>query len=356
MGNRVQLINRWWLHVNLENMKAYIKGISYYLPDRVVTNEELVKDFPEWSVEKVASKIGVSERHIAAENETAADMAVKGAYKLFEEYQIDPADIDFVMLCTQSPDYFLPTSACLIQNKLGIPIRSGAIDFNLGCSGFVYGLALAKGLIIGGIAKNVLVLTAETYSKYIHPKDKSNRTIFGDAAAATLVSKDGFAEIMDFSLGTDGRGADKLIVRSGGLRNPNPIADLIFDENDNPKSSDYLYMDGSEIFNFTLEMVPVLVKDTLDQNNMNQSEIDLFVFHQANKYMLNFLRKKIQIPEENFYYFMNNVGNTVSSTIPIALSEAIKENRIDKNQSVLIAGFGVGYSWAGTILKFNENV
>lgn len=336
-------------------MKAYIKGISYYLPDRVVTNEELVADFPEWSVEKVASKIGVSERHIAAENETAADMAVKAAQKLFEEHNVDPAEIDFVMLCTQSPDYFLPTSACIIQDKLGIPVRSGAIDFNLGCSGFVYGLAMAKGLIMGGVAKNVLLLTSETYSKYIHPKDKSNRTIFGDAAAATLVSSDGFAEVMNFGLGTDGQGADKLIVHSGGLRNLNPICDLNFDEGGSPKSSDHLYMDGAEIFNFTLEMVPKLVEETLANNQLQKEDIDLFVFHQANKYMLNFLRKKIQIPEEKFYYFMNTVGNTVSSTIPIALSEAMKENRIDKNQHVLLAGFGVGYSWAGTILKFSKN-
>jgi len=333
-------------------MNAYIKGISYYLPDRVVTNEELVKDFPEWSVEKVAGKIGVSERHLAAENETAADMAVKAAQKLFEEQHIAPADIDFVMLCTQSPDYFLPTSACIIQDKLGIPVRSGAIDFNLGCSGFVYGIALAKGLINSGIAKNVLVLTAETYSKYLHPKDKSNRTIFGDAAAATLISSDGFAEIMDFTFGTDGRGAENLIVRSGGLRNRNPICDLNYDEGDNPKSSDHLYMDGSEIFNFTLEMVPKLVDETLIANQLKKDEIDLFVFHQANKYLLNFLRKKIQIPEDKFYINMTNVGNTVSSTIPIALSDAIKDKRITSNQNILIAGFGVGYSWAGNILKF----
>jgi len=333
-------------------MNAYIKGISYYLPDRVVTNEELVKDFPEWSVEKVAGKIGVSERHLAAENETAADMAVKAAQKLFEEQHIAPADIDFVMLCTQSPDYFLPTSACIIQDKLGIPVRSGAIDFNLGWSGFVYGIALAKGLINSGIAKNVLVLTAETYSKYLHPKDKSNRTIFGDAAAATLISSDGFAEIMDFTFGTDGRGAENLIVRSGGLRNRNPICDLNYDEGDNPKSSDHLYMDGSEIFNFTLEMVPKLVDETLIANQLKKDEIDLFVFHQANKYLLNFLRKKIQIPEDKFYINMTNVGNTVSSTIPIALSDAIKDKRITSNQNILIAGFGVGYSWAGNILKF----
>jgi len=278
---------------------------------------------------------------------------VKAAQKLFEEHKILPADIDFIMLCTQSPDYFLPTSACIIQDKLGISIHSGALDLNLGCSGFVYGLALAKGLVTAGVAKNILLLTAETYSKYIHPKDKSNRTIFGDAAAATLISTDGFGEIMDFSLGSDGTGADNLIVRSGGLKNPAPIGDLIFDENDNPKSSDHLFMDGSEIFNFTLEIVPKLVEETLVNNLLKKDDIDLFVFHQANKYLLNFLRRKIRIQEDKFYYCLDKVGNTVSSTIPIAISMALKEKRIVTGQKVLLAGFGVGYSWGGCVLKIS---
>ena len=332
-------------------MKAFIKGISYYLPDQLVTNQELLQDFPEWSVEKVASKLGVVQRHIAGKDEMSSDMAIKASINLFNEYKIQPSEIDYVMLCTQSPDYFLPTSACLIQNKLQIPTSAGAIDFNLGCSGFVYGLSLAKGLVVAGIAKNVLLLTAETYSKYIHPKDKSNRTIFGDAATATLISNEGFAEILHFDLGTDGRGANNLIVKTGGLRNPLPLSDLDFDEKGNPISSDHLFMDGSSIFNFTLEMVPKLVVQTLHKNNLSFDEINLFVFHQANKYLLNFLRKKLQIPEEKFYYYLENVGNTVSSTIPIALKEADKEGILKGN--ILIAGFGVGYSWGGVILKID---
>ena len=197
---------------------AYIKGISYYLPERVVTNEELLKEFPEWSVDKVAKKVGVNSRHLAAENETAGDMSEKAARKLFEEYNVSPNDIDFVMLCTQSPDYFLPSTACILQHKLGIPTTAGAFDYNLGCSGCIYGLAMAKGLIAAGIAKNVLVLTAETYNKYLHPSDKSNRSIFGDGAAACLVSTEGFAEIGEFSLGTDGSGAENLIVKTGAAR------------------------------------------------------------------------------------------------------------------------------------------
>jgi len=333
--------------------KAFIKAISYYLPEKELTNENLVQEFPEWTAEKVAKKIGISVRHISAVNETAADMAYAAAKNLLEEHQIDPATIDFVMLCTQSPDHFLPTSACILQNRLGIPTNSGAIDFNLGCSGFVYGLALAKGLIVSGVSKNVLLLTAETYSKYLHPKDKANRTIFGDAASATLISNEGFAEIMEFSLGTDGSGAGQLIVKSGGLRSPDKLNDLTFDESGNPVSSDHLFMDGTGIFNFTLEMVPELVKDTLLKNNLTKEEINQFVFHQANKYMMSFLRKKIQIPEEKFYYYLDQVGNTVSSTIPIALCEAIRDQTIQSGDNVLIAGFGVGFSWGGTILKYS---
>jgi len=332
-------------------MMAYIKAISYYLPEKVITNADLVREFPEWTVDKIAGKVGVNQRHVVSKNETASDMATKASEKLFEEHEIDRSTIDFVLLCTQSPDYFLPTSACLIQNRLGLSISCGALDFNLGCSGFVYGLSLAKGLIAGGIAKNVLLLTAETYSRHIYPKDKGNRTIFGDASTATLISTDGFASIGDFSLGTDGRGAENLIVKTGGMRQPELLGDLVFDESGNFSSSDYLFMNGGEIFNFTSEAVPILVDQVLKKNNLSKENIQLFVFHQANKYMMNYLRKLINIDSEKFYFFLENVGNTVSSTIPIALYEAKKEGKLNGN--ILIAGFGVGYSWAGVILNVN---
>lgn len=332
-------------------MKAYIKAISYYLPEQKLTNEMLVTEFPEWTCEKVSSKIGISERHISAKNETAGDLAVKAAEKLFVETKINREDIDFMLLCTQSPDYFLPTTACILQDQLGLPTYCGALDFNLGCSGFVYGLSLAKGLIYGGIAKNVLLLTAETYSKYLHPRDKTNRAIFGDAAAATLISNEGFAEILNFSLGTDGRGANNLIVKTGGFRHRDKADDLFFDESGNPISSDLLFMDGSEVFNFTLDAVPQLVSKTLEVNALSQNDIDLFVFHQANQYMLNFLRKKINIEEIKFFYFLEKVGNTVSSTIPIAIKEAQSGNRLKGN--ILLAGFGVGYSWGGVVIRCN---
>jgi 3-oxoacyl-[acyl-carrier-protein] synthase-3 len=330
-------------------MDAYIKAISYALPEKIVSNEDLVKEFPEWTVEKIASKIGVVERRIASENETATDLAVKAAEQLFSEYNINKHIIDFVLFCTQSPDYFLPTSACIIQNRLELRKEIGALDYNLGCSGYIYGLSLAKGLISANIAKNILLLTGETYNKSIHHLDKGNRTIFGDAASATLISDKGFAKIGEFSLGTDGSGAENLIVKTGGFRFPNALNDLHYDENGNLISSDYLFMNGEDIFNFTSDAVPVLVDDVLKKNHLKLEKIDLFVFHQANKYMMNYLRKLIGIDNEKFYVYLEKVGNTVSSTIPIAMYHAQKEAKLHGN--VLLAGFGVGYSWGGVILK-----
>ena len=333
-------------------MKAFIKGISYYLPEKVLTNKDIVSLFPEWSVEKILNKIGISERHIAAEDETAADMAVKAANKLFEEYDIERTTIDYVILVTQSPDYVLPTTACVIQDRLNLPTSIGAIDVNQGCSGFIVGISLAKGLIYGEMAKNVLLLTAETYSKHIHPKDKGNRTIFGDAAAATLVSNNGIAEIGNFSFGTDGRGANNLIVKTGGQRFREKLNDLKIDANGNPASSDYLFMDGSEIVNYTLDYFPPLVSDTLAKNKLSLDDIDVFVFHQANKFIMELLRRKLKVNDYKFYRFYENVGNTVSSTIPIALYEALKEKKIINKAKVLLAAPGLGYSWAGATLEF----
>lgn len=331
---------------------AYIKAISYYLPEKVVTNEELIKEFPEWSVEKVAQKVGVESRHLAAENETAGDMAEKAAHKLFEEYKIDPKSIDFLMLCTQSPDYFLPSTACLLQDRLGIPKSAGAFDYNLGCSGCIYGMALAKGLIAASIAKNVLLLTAETYNKYLHPSDKSNRSIFGDGAAACLISTDGFAEIGEFVLGTDGSGANNLIVKTGASRKRSPTGKSVEDEEGHIWYDDYLYMNGSSIFNFTLDAVPAMLNKILEKNHLMKDQIDYYVFHQANKFMLNTIRKVCLLPKNKFYVNLSETGNTVSSTLLIGLKDCMQKNLIKTKDKVMITGFGVGLSIGGVILKF----
>ena len=328
--------------------KAFIKDIAYYLPEKIVTNEDLVKEFPEWSVDKIAEKVGVSQRHVATD-ETALDLAQAAAEKLFAKGMVQKEEVDFILLCTQSPDYILPTSACILQDRLGLSTGTGALDFNLGCSGYEYGLALAKGLVVSGVSKNVLLLTAETYNKHLHPRDKGNRTIFGDGASATIVSTDGFAEIGEFVLGTKGKGAEYLMVKTGGARYPEKSGEIEFDEGGNPKSSDYLFMDGQEIFMFTLMTVPKMIKQTLAKHELEKDQIDLFVFHQANKYMLEHLKGKLKIDDEKFFVNLENVGNTVSSTIPIALADAKEHGKLKGN--VLIAGFGVGLSWGATILK-----
>ena len=330
-------------------MKAFIKAIEYYLPEKVLTNTEIAERFPEWSAEKVASKVGITERHVSGDNETAADMAFQAAEKLFKGNEGVREQIDFLLLCSQSVDYKLPSSSCILQNRLGLKTSCGAFDFNLGCSGYEYGLAVAKGLIVSRIAKNVLLLTAETYTKYIHPEDKGNMTIFGDAATASLISNEGFAEIGEFVLGTDGSGSEGLIVKTKGARIPNVTGNKMEDENGNVLWEDHLYMDGKAIFDFTSEVVPTMTEELLKKENLKQDDIDLWVFHQANKYMINYLRKLMCIDKEKFFVFMNKVGNTVSSTIPIALVEAKKEGRLHGN--VLLTGFGVGLSWGATILK-----
>lgn len=333
-------------------MNAYIKAISYYLPERTVTNEELLREFPEWSVDKVAAKVGVDSRHLAADDETAGDMAERAARNLFREYNILPDEIDFLLLCTQSPDYFLPSTACMLQHRLGIPTSAGAFDYDLGCSGCVYGLAIAKGLIAAGVAHNVLLLTAETYNKYLHPSDKSNRSIFGDGAAACLISTEGFVRIGGFALGTDGSGAERLIVKTGASRHKRQTGLSVTDEEGHTWHDDYLYMNGGAIFNFTLDVVPTMVDQILEKHNMCKDDIDYYVFHQANKFMLNTIRKVCGIPKEKFYVNLSQTGNTVSSTVFIALKECLQSGKIQKGMKVMIAGFGVGLSWGGTVLEF----
>lgn len=341
-------------------MQAALKAIEYYLPERVLTNSQLVAEFPEWTLGKIEEKTGIVERHIAAEEECASDLGVAAAQTLFARGVCQPSEIDYLLLCTQTPDYFLPTTACIIQNRLGIPTNAGALDFNLGCSGFVYGLGLAKGLIETGQARNVLLITAETYSRFIHPGDKSVRTIFGDAGAATLVQ--GVAPhatrldpwLGPFVFGTDGSGADNLIVHRGAMRHRDLIGDeeAKLDEYGNWRTADNLYMNGSEIFTFTLRVVPQAVKQLLSKTGKRLEEIDLFVFHQANQYMLAHLRKKLEIPEEKFYIAMRHCGNTVSASIPIALNHALAAGKLQPGHQVMLVGFGVGYSWGATLFRW----
>lgn len=331
-------------------MGAKIKAIGIYLPVFVLTNIQLANDFGRWEPEKIESKLGIKERHISAKKETAGDMAFYAALKVLENY--DKGKIDMLILCTQSPDYFLPTTACVLQNRLELKTDLCAYDFNLGCSGFVYGLAMAKSFIKTGIASSVLLITSETYSKHIHPNDLALKTVFGDGAAATIIESSEEENIFEFILGTDGSGKDNLIVPNGGFRN---AYDLLAVEKKTDSEDIYtdnnLFMNGPEIFNFTNIAVPKAIEQCLIKNKMSLDEVDYFIFHQANKYMIEYLRKKIGIPKEKFYVNMMLTGNTVSATIPIAYSDALDNGKITQGNKVLLCGFGVGYSWGAVIVE-----
>lgn len=332
-------------------MKARIASVAYYLPENVLTNEDLAAEFPEWSVDKISSKTGISRRHIAGPDEFSSHLAIAAANTLFERDGIDPQSIDYLIVCTQSPDFYMPTTACLVQEGLGLRTDAGATDITLGCSGYIYGLGLAKGLIESGQAGRVLLVTADTYSKFINPNDKSVRTIFGDGAAATLVvGGDGDDGLVGITYGTNGAGGKNLIVPNGGLRAGTDIAPkAAVDQRDLVASGHDLYMDGPEIFTFTLDVVPSTVDDVVRKAGLERDDIDLYVFHQANAFMLDHLRKKLGIADEKFFVSLAESGNTVSSTIPIALADAVEQGVLTPGMRVLLMGFGVGLSWGGLV-------
>ncbi len=330
-------------------LKAYIEKIAVYLPENVEENE----------INRLTKKTGIYKRHIARQNEVASDLAIKAANNLFEK-GINKNQIDFILLCTQSPDYILPTTACILQDKLGLKKDIGALDFNMGCSGYIYGLSLAKGLIESGQSKKVLLLTAETYSKYIHQEDYAVKPLFGDAATATLISGSELKDdgIQGFIFGTDGSGFENLIVPVGGMKKPYNTTTLeeYTDSHGNIRSNCNLYMNGSAISDFALEVVPKAVNEILAKCNMNKVDIDYYVFHQANKFMLSFLQEKCELMEYSFWNDVKEYGNTVSNSIPLALYDLIRNNEVNKLEKIMLVGFGVGLSWAGCIVNLKKIV
>ncbi|MDO5682399.1 MAG: ketoacyl-ACP synthase III [Propionibacteriaceae bacterium] len=334
---------------------ARIAGIAGALPEAVESNEMLAQRFPEWSAEKIGQKTGISQRHVAGPEEFVSDLAIRAARALIDQEGLDPESIDHVIVCTQAPDFYMPVSAALVHHALGLRSNCGANDINLGCSGFIYGLGLAKGLIESHQAKKVLLITADTYSKFLNPEDKSVRTIFGDGAAATLVTDGGTEKSLHaFDYGTDGSGATGLIVPRGGLRSG---ADIDGGEKTMPEARGLapsrwdLYMDGPAIFNFTLRVVPESLDRILTKAGLEMGDIDLFVLHQANAFMLKHLAKKTGIPADKMHIAMSDSGNTVSSTIPLALEDAAAAGRIQPGMRILLLGFGVGLSWGGLIYQ-----
>jgi 3-oxoacyl-[acyl-carrier-protein] synthase-3 len=334
--------------------KAVIKAISSYVPLAKLTNEQLAREFPEWNIGKTFGNTGVVERRTVAPSDCASDLGVSAAMQLFASGVCTPDEIDFLLFCTQMPDYFLPATACVMQDRLGLRTACGALDFNLGCSGFVYGLALAKSLIETDQSRNVLLIVGDTLSRSINPRDRGARALFGDGASATLISsnKNARETIGPFIFGTDGKGAKNLIIPAGAWRN-RPIPETAIAKDDgtgNLRCKQDLFMDGAEIFNFSLQTVPKAVNQLLEKSGMTMEEVDFFIFHQANKFMLETLRRKLKIPKEKFSINLESYGNTSSATIPMALEVALSQGDIRKDSKVMVVGFGVGYSWAAAMI------
>lgn len=324
---------------------AAIGPISVHFPERIETNQFLQEQNPNWDMELIASKTGIHARHIAAENECSSDLGVSAAEKLFADNEIDPKSIDFLLFCTQTPDFPLPTTACLMQERLGLRTNIGAIDFNLGCSGYVYGLSLADGLIRSGAAKRILFITAETYSKFIHETDRSLRTIFGDGAAATLIEAVDEPTLSGFEFGTDGSGADTLFACEGGFRSPEGA----LKPRHRKRWPSQLYMDGPSLISFTVGKIPPLVNDICSKAEVSRDALQYFLFHQATFKMLDQLRVALGIPEDKLPIMIEQIGNTVSCTLPILISQMREQKRLNQNDPNLLVGFGVGWSWAGCV-------
>lgn len=326
-------------NLSMQLMNVEIAGMAHSLGPVQETDSDLRRDNPDWDLEKIKSKTGVHIRRIAKPGQTAADLAVEAAEKVFDQGELRRDHVDLVVFVSQSPDFALPTTACLIQDRLGLPASCQAFDINLGCSGFVYGLSVVGALIQTGMAKNALLLCADTYSKYIDTHDRTCRPIFSDGAAATWLRPANKPAIGPFSMGTDGSGGLHLVVPQSGARI------------DSGKPCQ-LYMNGGKVFIFSVERVPRAVNSVLDQANLTLDDIDLFVFHQASKVVLDKLVDKIGIPEDKFYVNYRDIGNTVSATIPIALEQAVEAGKLKPGMTVLVAGFGVGLSWGVCLIRW----
>ena len=336
-------------------IKAAIKAVTSFLPAGELTNDQLAEEFGTWHGNQIFEKTGVAVRHVSARDECASDLAVAAANKLFESGVCASEEIDFLVLVTQMPDYFMPTTACLVQNRLGLRTTCGAIDINLGCSGFIYGLAVAKSLVEAAVASTVLLITSDTYTKWINPKDRSTRTLFGDGAAATLIS--GVESESDligpFVLGSDGRGVKDIVVPAGGFRRPVTPETSIprEDETGSWRSEENLFMNGGEVLAFTIRTVPPVIDELLRKSGLTLDDVELVIPHQANKFMLERLRAKLKVPSEKYWIDMKESGNTVSATIPIAIESARNQGRLKSGDRALVAGFGVGYSWGAAMIR-----
>lgn len=312
-----------------------ITSIDFKLGSKTETLADLGERNPDWQVERLLAKTGISQRQIVNPRESLLDLAEEASEGVLKEHPRD--EIDGLIYVTQSPDSRIPTTACLLHERLGLPQHCLAFDVNQGCSGFVYGLSLATSLLKAQQIRRCLLVCAEAYSRYISLNDRTSRPIFGDGASATVIDMGGAGEIGPFVFATDGSGAPNLTLTANNERNVS--------------SGDVLYMNGPKVLDFTMEEVPKSVTRLLESAGLGLADIDIFVFHQASKVVLDRIQRKLGIDEKRFFRNYQTIGNTVSSTIPIAMKQARQSGQLRENMKVLVMGFGVGYSLAGCIVR-----
>jgi len=320
-----------------------LKNIRYYLPENKITNIDLALKF-NLTEEEILRKTGIEIRYHSNKNELASDLAIKVSEIYFKEFPEKRNQIDFLIFCSECFDFIAPATSCILQNRMHLSQKIGCIDLPYGCSGYIYGLFLSKSLLKSGMAENILFITADTPSKTI-PKDSLELlNIFSDSATVTLLTKSDSEKIGEFVLGTDGSGKESLLAENSAFSR----SDV---ESSAPSFSPEMKMDGIEIFNFGLRVVPNLINETLIKNELTKKDIDFYILHQPTKFLLQTLRKKMDIPEEKWIINIHQYGNTVSSSIPLVISDLMKENRIKPGMNLLLIGFGIGYSWGATLLK-----
>lgn len=335
-------------------MGIIIKSIEYYLPEKVVTNDDFQITHPEWDVQKVGEKSGVFKRHIAAADETAFDLACQAVENLFSSGQISREEIQGIIFCTQSPDYIMPSNSFLIHKHFGFASDVWTFDYNLACSAFVFGLSISRGMIETKMAENILLITGDTYSKYINPKDRSTSVLFGDGAAASVISKSAETGIIDIQLASSGNEYDTFYIPSGGARCPknDRTKEISIDHSGNERTMEEIYMNGFAVWKFISRTVPEQINTLLKRNNLSIGDIDFFGFHQASKLTLDSLVKALKIDGDKVYMNLDRIGNTVSASIPIVLKDAESEGKLQRGNTVLLSGFGVGLSWGSLIMKY----
>ena len=322
-------------------MKIYskISDIQYYLPPKLLSNEDLVFDNPDWRMDDIEKKTGIKYRYICEDAQTSKDIALLACEKIFNS-NVRRSDIDFLIVVTESPEYIAPAMSCDLQNSLGLETSIASFDVNLGCSGFVYGLMIADSILCANNYSNGLLVCVDTYSKYISSNDRTCRPLFSDAASATLITASKKKTVGPFVLGTDGSGYKDLMVKnSGTIKNIDTERNLYF-------------MNGSAVFMFTMRVVPKAVNDLLIKEKCNMEDIDLFVFHQASKLVIDNIKRLLKLSDKKVYENYQLIGNTVSSSIPIALSQAKDDNRVKKGSIVMLVGFGIGLSWGATLIRY----